>query len=159
MASTWWLLLHLMSKALWRNNNVTSMMGISPSVWGVRGVRPPWSLNTDSVFLLAEPWGLGGLFLSLESLPGRFFWEILHSEGRAVVPLRRWLLFISQVIQKDTHVQPPLENPTPVLFHHLWMQNQIRLQGNVNFLCVHVNLESVRRFNESERLDTRCASG
>lgn len=96
---------------------------------------------------------------SLECLPRRFFWEILHSEGPAVVPLRRWLLFIRQVIQKDTHVHASLEKSTPAFFHHLRMQNQIRLQGNVNSLCVRVNSESARQLNESERSDARGASG
>lgn len=130
-------------------------MDFSLCVWG--GARPPRSLNTDSVFLLAEPWGLWGLYLSPESLPRRFLWEILDSKGPAAVPLRRWLLFIRQVVQKDTHVLPSLEKPTALLFPHLQMQNQIPLQGNVNFLRVRVNLEGACRLNESERSNTRCA--
>lgn len=156
MASSWWLRLHQRKESSGVTVRSHTGCGFLPVCEVERSHHEASTLTQCSCLLSHEA---SEVFSeSLESLPRRFFWEILHSEGPAVVPLRHRLLFIRQVIPKDTHVQPSLEKPTQAFFHHLRMQNPIRLQGNVNVLCVCVNSKSLCRLNESQRSDTRCAS-
>lgn len=87
---------------------------------------------------------------SLESPPRRFLWEILRSN----IPLRAGCSSLGRSFRRTHTCTRPSRNLPRRLFHHSQMQNQFRLQGNVNSPCVRLNLESARRLNESESVQT-----